>query len=149
MNVTSFWQSSLGLLRVVEGGDTTARRLDVPPDVATAVRSGVRLFNRGRYLEAQQTWEEAWRDAPSPDRAFLEALVQLAGGLHLRTRRGATRGAMHLLAQALIALDDYRPAVHGVDVAALIADVDACIGWLRTVGRPHRFLDRARLPRIR
>jgi len=120
---------------------TTARRLDVPPDVAAAVRSGVRLFNRGRYLEAQQVWEESWREAPSADRAFLEALVQLAAGLHLRTRRGATRGAVHLLAQAVVA--------HGVDVEALIADVDACIAWLRTLDRPHRFLDRARLPRIR
>jgi len=128
---------------------TTARRLDVPLDVAAAVRSGVRLFNRGRYLEAQQVWEESWREAPSADRAFLEALVQLAAGLHLRTRRGATRGAVHLLAQAVIALEDYRPAAHGVDVEALIADVDACIAWLRTLDRPHRFLDRARLPRIR
>ena len=128
---------------------TTARRVTAPPDVATAVSSGVRLFNRGRYLEAQQVWEEAWRDAPSPDRAFLEALVQLAAGLHLRTRRGATRGAVHLLAQAVIALDDYRPASHGVDVETLIAEVDACVEWLRAVGRPHRFLDLARLPRIR
>jgi len=128
---------------------TTARRLDAPRDVAAAVPSGVRLFNRGRYLEAQQVWEAAWRDAASPDRAFLEALVQLAAGLHLRTRRGATRGAVHLLAQALVALDDYRPAAHGVDVDALVADVDGCIAWLRTVARPHRFLDRARLPRIR
>jgi len=128
---------------------TTARRLAAPPDVATAVPSGVRLFNRSRYLEAQQVWEEAWHEAPSADRAFLEALVQLAAGLHLRTRRGATRGAVHLLAQAVIALDDYRPAAHGVDVEALIADVDACVEWLRTVDRPHRFLDRARLPSIR
>src|SRR5439155_247471 len=88
-------------------------------------------------------------EAPSADRAFLEALVQLAAGLHLRTRRGATRGAVHLLAQAVIALEDYRPAAHGVDVEALIADVDACIAWLRTLDRPHRFLDRARLPSIR
>ncbi len=128
---------------------TAARRLDAPLDVAATVRSGVRLFNRGRYLEAQQVWEERWREAPSHDRAFLEALVQLAAGLHLRTRRGATRGAVHLLGQAVIALDDYRPAAHGVDVEALIADVDACIAWLRTLDRPHRFLDRARLPRIR
>ena len=128
---------------------TAARRLAAPPDVATAVPSGVRLFNRGRYLEAQQVWEEAWREAPPPDRAFLEALVQLAAGLHLRTRRGATRGAVHLLAQAVVALDDYRPAVHGIDVEALVGAVDECIAWLRAVDRPHRFLDRVRLPRIR
>jgi len=109
----------------------------------------VRLFNRGRYLTAQQVWEAAWQAAPPADRAFLEALVSLAAGLHLRTRRGATRGAVHLLAQAVVALDDYRPAVHGIDVEALVGAVDECIAWLRAVDRPHRFLDRVRLPRIR
>ena len=114
-----------------------------------AVARGVRLFNRGRYLEAQQVWEESWREAPSADRAFLEALVQLAAGLHLRTRRGATRGAVHLLAQAVIALEDYRPAAHGVDVEALVAEFSAYLDWIKAIDRPHRLLDRLRVPRLR
>src|SRR5881396_2319968 len=76
----------------------------------------MRLFNRGRYLSAQQEWEDAWRAAPAEERAFLEGLVQLAAALHLRTRRGATRGAVHLLSQALILLEDHRPRAHGIDV---------------------------------
>ena len=118
-------------------------------DVATAVRRGVRLFNRGRYLSAQQLWEAAWRDAPAADRAFIEGLVQLAGGLHLRTRRGATRGASNLLKQALITLDDYRPAAHGVDVEALVRDFNAYVDWVTELRRPHRFLDRLRIPRLK
>jgi len=117
-------------------------------DVPGAVRRGVRLFNRGRYLAANETWETVWRDAPAPDRPFLEALVQLAAGLHLRTRRGATRGAVHLLAQALVNLEDYAPAAHGVDVARVIADVAAYVDWLKTLDRPHRLVDRWRVPRI-
>ena len=82
------------------------------------VARGLRFFNRGRYLSAQEVWEEAWRAAPAEERGFLEGLVQLAAGLHLRTRRGATRGAVHLLALALVTLEDYRPAAHGIDVEA-------------------------------
>ena len=93
-------------------------------------------------------WEEAWRGAPADDRGFLEGLIQLAGGLHLRTRRGGMRGAEHLLAQALVTLDDYRPAAHGVNLAAVLTDVEAYLGWMREIRRPHRFLDRRRLPRI-
>ena len=119
------------------------------PDVAVAVRRGARLFNRRRYFSAQQVWEDAWREAPAEDRGLLEGLVQLAAGLHLRTRRGAMRGAEHLLAQALVTLEDYRPARHGVDVAAVIVDVEAYLDWVRALRRPHRFLDRLRLPRIR
>ena len=116
---------------------------------ASAVGRGVRLFNQGRYLSAQQLWETAWREAAAPDKAFLEGLVQLAGGLHLRTRRGVTRGALNLLKQALITLDDYRPATHGVDVATLTAEFHAYVEWLEGVRRRHRLLDRLRIPRLR
>jgi predicted metal-dependent hydrolase len=116
--------------------------------VTPVLRRGARLFNFGRYLGAQQVWEAAWRDAPPEDRPFLEALVQLAAGLHLRTRRGATRGAVHLLSQALIVLEEYRPAAHGIDVEALVAEFNAYLDWIRGLDRPHRFLDRRRIPRV-
>jgi predicted metal-dependent hydrolase len=94
-------------------------------------------------------WEEAWRAAPAEERAFLEALVQLAAALHLRTRRGATRGSVHLLAQALVLLEDHRPAAYGLDVDALVSDFGAFREWLEQVDRPHRLLDRMRIPRLR
>ena len=73
------------------------------PDAATAVRRGVRLFNQGRYFTAQQVFEESWQATPGPERSFLEALVQLAAGMHLRTRRGAMQGAEHLLGSSTCA----------------------------------------------
>ena len=114
-----------------------------------AVLRGVRLFNRGRYLSAQEVWETAWRDADAPERGLLEGLVQLAGGLHMRTRRGANRGAEHLVAQALATLEDFRPAAAGLDVEALLTDYAGFLDWLREVRRPHRLTDRLRIPRIR
>jgi predicted metal-dependent hydrolase len=122
---------------------------DGAAEVPVAVGRGVRLFNRGRYFSAQQVWETAWREAPAEDRGFLEGLVQLASGLHLRTRRGATRGAVHLLSQALVTLEDYRPATHGVDVEVLVGEFEAYLNWIRELGRPHRLLDRLRIPRLR
>jgi len=113
------------------------------------IRRGTRLFNRRRYLSAQQVWEDAWRAAPVAERPFVEGLVQLAAALHLRTRRGATRGAVHLLSQALIVLEEYRPAAHGVDVDALVAEFGGYREWLAAIDRPHRFLDRVRIPRLR
>lgn len=121
---------------------------DAAPAVALAVRRGARLFNLHRYMRAQEVWEEAWRTAEGDDRGFLEGLVQLAAGLHLRTRRGATRGAVHLLAQSIVLLDDYRDGRHGVEVERLLADVDGFVTWLRTLDRPHRLRDRLRLPHL-
>ena len=118
-------------------------------DVPAVIRAGVRLFNRGRYLDAQEMWEEAWRTAATDDRPFLEGLVQLAGGLHLRTRRGATRGAQHLLSQALVTLEDYRPAAHGLDVEDLVTEFGTYVDWMRSVARPHRLTDALRIPRLK
>jgi hypothetical protein len=120
-----------------------------PINVAEAVQKGVRLFNHGRYLDAQQVWEEAWREAPPSERAFLEALVQLGAGLHMRTRRGAGRGAVHLLSQAMVGLDEYQPSHFGVDVTAAITEFTVHVDWLRTLDRPHRLIDRLRIPRLR
>ncbi len=117
------------------------------PDVTAAVRRGARYFNRRRYLLAQQAWEAVWHEATPEDRGFLEGLIQIAGGLHLHTRQSGMRGAVHLLSQALITLEDYRPAAHGIDVEALVADADAFVGWLKRGGEPQR--THLRLPRLR
>jgi len=119
------------------------------PTQSEAVHRGVALFNRGRYFDAHELWETTWRDAPPEGRAFLEALVQLAAGLHLRTRRGGTRGAAHLLAQALVLLEDFRPAHEGIDVEAVLTDFGAYVAWMREVDRPHRLLDGMRIPRLK
>jgi hypothetical protein len=118
------------------------------PDVGAAVRRGVRLFNRGRYFTAQQLFEETWQATTGSERGFLEALVQLAAGMHLRTRRGATQGAEHLLVRALITFEDWKPAAYEVDVERLTVEFDAYVEWLRAVKRPHRLLDRLRIPRL-
>ncbi len=118
-------------------------------DVPAAVREGVRRFNRRRYMSAHEVWEDAWREAPAEDRSFLEALVQLAAGLHLRTQRAGTTGATHLLSQALATLEDHRPSRHGVDVDAAIAEFSAYLEWIRALARPHRALDARRIPRLR
>ena len=118
----------------------------VSPD---PLRRGIRLFNFGRYLGAQQVWEDAWRAAPAEERPFLEGLVQLAAALHLRTRRGATRGAVPLLSQALTILEDYRPDAHGIDVEALVTDFTGYREFLVATDRPHRLVERMRIPRLR
>jgi predicted metal-dependent hydrolase len=119
------------------------------PDVEAMLGRGVRLFNAGRYMAAHEIWEEVWQGAPAEDRGFLEALVQLAAGLHLRTQRAGTRGAEHLLSQSLATLEDFRPARRGIDVERLVEEFGVYVAWVREVKRPHELLDGRRIPRLR
>ena len=119
------------------------------PDVATALGRGIRHFNLGRYMAAHEIWETTWQVAVDDDRSFLEALVQLAAGLHLRTRRAGTRGAEHLLARALATLEEFRPGRHGLDVESLVAEFGEYVDWIREIKRPHKLLDGRRIPRLR
>jgi predicted metal-dependent hydrolase len=112
------------------------------------VADGVTLFNRGRYLDAHQRWEAFLPEAAGDQRVFLEGLIQLATGLHLRTQRGGTRGSEHLIARALVSFEDFRPAAHGLDVDRLVAEFGVYLDWLRAVRRPHRALDVFRIPRL-
>ena len=119
------------------------------PDPKAALGRGVRLFNLGRYMAAHEIWEAAWREAGEDDRGFFEALVQLAAGLHLRTRRAGMRGAEHLLSQSLATLEDLRPARHGLDVERLVAEFGTYVDWVREIKRPHKLLDGRKIPRLR
>ena len=110
---------------------------------------GIRLFNLGRYMAAHEIWEAAWREVADEDRSFFEALVQLAAGLHLRTKRAGTRGAEHLLSQSLATLEDFRPVRHGLDVERLVGEFGAYVDWIREIKRPHKLLDGRRIPRLR
>jgi predicted metal-dependent hydrolase len=119
------------------------------PDPTAALGRGVRLFNLGRYMSAHEIFEAAWREADGDDRQLLEALVQLAAALHLRTKRAGTRGAEHLLSQSLATLEDLQPSRHGLDVTRLVAEFGTYRDWIREVKRPHKLLDGRRIPRLR
>ncbi len=122
---------------------------DAAADVPDVVRRGSTLFNRGKYFDAQQVFEDGWQIATGADRPFLEGLVQLAAGLHLRTERGGLRGAEHLMSQGLATLEDFRPATHGLDVEALVNEFGVYVDWVREIRRPHGFLDWRRIPKLR
>jgi len=42
----------------------------------------LRLFQKGRYFEAHEVLEEAWREAEGEEKRFLQGLILLAAALH-------------------------------------------------------------------
>lgn len=97
---------------------------------------GIALFNEGRFWEAHEAWEEVWMlDRHGPERAFYKGLIQVAAGCLHYTRHNR-RGAVNKLGSGSDLLRSLSPTVHGVDVAELVAAVDALRAGLSSEGWP-------------
>jgi predicted metal-dependent hydrolase len=115
----------------------------------TKLKDAVALFNRREYFACHEVLEEAWREAVEEDKAFYEGLIRLATGLHLRLNRRAPQGAINLLTQGLMRLEDYRPMHHGIDVTRLYDDIDTHVNDLKaSKSQQAGFFERWRVPRI-
>jgi predicted metal-dependent hydrolase len=92
--------------------------------VPDAYKLGIEYLRAGRYFEAHEELELAWRAAPPEERDFYQGLVHVAVAWY-QAGRGRTIGAERQLAKALRRLEPFEPDHRGVDVAAVRRQVAA------------------------
>src|SRR3954469_11043441 len=92
---------------------------------------GMELIRRGDYFEAHEELELAWRSAPPPERDFYQGLVHVAVAWYQAGRDNRV-GCERQLAKARRRLAPYAPAHEGVDVAGLLAQVEAAAARVAT-----------------
>ncbi len=79
---------------------------------------GIAEFNRRRFFEAHEVWEDLWHEYREEDRVFLQGLIQIAAGCyHLQTEN--VNGAFSLIGKGLDKLEPYRAGHAGLDVNVL------------------------------
>ncbi len=86
--------------------------------LSAQVREGISLFNAGRFYDAHEALEDAWREAQGPVKKFLQGLIQIAVGFH-HHMSGNRAGALSLSGRGGSKLDDYPDSYGGIHVAAL------------------------------
>jgi len=79
-------------------------------------KSGLAHLRAGRYFEAHEELELAWRAATAEERDFYQGLVHVAVAWY-QAARGNRVGTTRQLEKALHRLARYEPAHAGVDVA--------------------------------
>jgi predicted metal-dependent hydrolase len=84
---------------------------------------GLELIRGGEYFKAHEELEDEWREAPAPERDFLQGLVHVAVGW-LHASRGNRPGCERQLEKATRRLEAYRPRHRGVDVDLVLEDVE-------------------------
>jgi uncharacterized protein len=81
-------------------------------------KEGIDLIRDGRFFDAHEALELAWRAAPEEERDFYQGLVHVAVAWY-QAGRGRTVGATRQLEKALRRLEAYEPEHRGIDVRDL------------------------------
>jgi hypothetical protein len=87
-----------------------------------ALEAFVRHFQEGRYFEAHEVLEEAWRKAEGEERRFLQGLILLAAALH----RG--KGGVRNLRKAEAKLSGLPSPYLGLDWRPLLEEARRRLG---------------------
>lgn len=89
-----------------------------------SLERGLDLMRAERWFDAHEALEEEWRDAPEPERDFLQGLVHVTVAWH-HASNGNRPGAERQLEKAARRLGPYSPSHRGVDVAGILGQVEA------------------------
>jgi hypothetical protein len=111
---------------------------------------GVWLFNRGRYYEAHERWEEFWlKEPPGQRRLFIQMLIHAAVCLH-HWARGNRRGLVLQWRQFDRKAETFPRGIYwGVNVALLRGDLSALVEPIAAVEDPELpSFDRYPLPQL-
>jgi uncharacterized protein len=87
------------------------------------LEDGIALIRAGSYFEAHEALELAWRAAEAGERGFFQGLVHVAVAWY-QAGRGNRVGCERQLEKASRRLRPYAPAHRGVDVAAVLEQVE-------------------------
>jgi predicted metal-dependent hydrolase len=83
---------------------------------------GLELARAGRYFDAHEAFELAWRSADGDERDFFQGLVHVVVAWY-QNERGNRTGFERQLVKAKRRLGPYAPAHRGVDVASVLDQV--------------------------
>ena len=93
-------------------------------DLELHLERGLELIREEEFFEAHEELELAWRSAVADERDFFQGLVHVAVAWY-QAGRSNGRGCERQLSKAARRLGPFAPAHRGVDVAAVLAQVDA------------------------
>lgn len=105
-------------------------------------------FNDGYWFESHETLEDLWQVTPLPDRTMFQGIIQAAAAL-VHFARCEYPGIFKLFDAASDKLKAFAPRHLGVDVQALLADINRARAELEALG-PDNFMtwDERNAPRI-
>jgi hypothetical protein len=102
-------------------------------------RDGILLFNQGRYFEAHEELEAAWREESGKIRGLYQGILE-AGVAYLHIRRQNLEGALKVYGRSMRWLREWPEVCRGTCVGQLRRDLDAAMAEARRLG-PARIVE--------
>jgi hypothetical protein len=96
-------------------------------------RAGILLFNQGRYFDAHEELEAAWKEEKGKVRELYQGILE-AAVTYLHITRGNYPGALKVYGRSMRWLKDWPEYCRGVDVGQLRRDLGAAIAELQQLG---------------
>ena len=72
-----------------------------PNELVKAWEQGVEDFNQGRYWHAHESWEKGWTQLQTPEKEYVQGLIQACGAFYLFIEKKRFRPAFSLVDSSL------------------------------------------------
>jgi predicted metal-dependent hydrolase len=95
--------------------------------------AGIQLMNAGRYFEAHEELEEAWREEKGKVRGLYQGILE-AAVTYLHITRGNYAGAVKVYGRSMRWLKDWPEHCRGVDVGQLRRDLASAVFEVQRLG---------------
>ena len=99
--------------------------------VSDGLEAGLALIRRGEYFAAHEELEDVWRAAAPEERDFYQGLVHFTVAWY-QAGRGNRVGCERQLEKAARRITPYSPEHRGVEVAALLRQLEAAMALVET-----------------
>ena len=108
---------------------------ECPGELSEEAQIGIKLFNEGKYFEAHEHLELAWKAEPSPKRYLYIGILQ-AGVAYYHIQRQNYRGALKVIARSRRWLNLLPEWCGGVNIRKLRDDLNIVEAEVKKLG-PH------------
>jgi uncharacterized protein len=112
---------------------TAASMADCDGALHPRALQGILLLNKGKYFEAHEELEAAWKDETGRIRELYQGILE-AAVTYLHITRGNFPGAVKVYGRSMRWLKDWPEFCRGVDVGQLRRDLDAAIAEVHQLG---------------
>jgi predicted metal-dependent hydrolase len=106
---------------------------DCEGELHSKAKEGIKLFNDGRFFDAHEELEEAWREETGKIRELYQGVLQVAV-MYLHITRGNYAGALKVYDRSLKWLGSWPDVCRGINISQLRQDAEAVMNAVQKLG---------------